>query len=149
MCVCVSARPGTRGCVCARCRKERRRSTQRFTVKALFEWSVYWLLNIDILLSGLRKEPRSLSSPYIHICIRIRWIYVSFFPSFVPIGIYVTRGAYNTLVPSVSRFLSFWKHRDDTAARTVSCRETNKYLRAFLREERRCRFRDKSRKNVR
>lgn len=31
-------------------------AASRFTIKALFEGSVYWLLNIDILLSGLRKE---------------------------------------------------------------------------------------------
>ena len=37
----------------------------RFTVKALFEGSVYWLLNIDILLSGLRKEARC--PPRIHL----------------------------------------------------------------------------------
>lgn len=43
-----------------------RRSTRRFTVKALFEWSVYWLLNIDILLSGLRKEPRCVLPVYIY-----------------------------------------------------------------------------------
>lgn len=33
-----------------------RRSTA-LPVKALFEGSVYWLLNIDILLSGSREEP--------------------------------------------------------------------------------------------
>lgn len=68
----VHPQPGSRCCmykmkatVCERDIHGRDETSKqrRFTVKALFEGSVYWLLNIDILLSGLRKEER-LSSAY-------------------------------------------------------------------------------------
>ena len=96
-----------RACASAHLWKERETSKhRRFTVKALFEGSVYWLLNIDILLSGLRKEARC--PPHIY---PFNHTLHSF-----PLAACVhtstratTPRAYNTYLRAYRRFLSFFK----------------------------------------
>lgn len=121
----------------------------RFTVKALFEGSVYWLLNIDILLSGLRKEARC--PPRIHL---FNHTLHSFPPLFLSLSLarslrthtyrHIPARAYNTYLPRAYwRFLSFWKR---AAASRVFVTRINKifeivqHIRQFFTREERGRF---------
>ena len=121
---------------------------------ALYGKSPLWVIRLLVakhryIAFGVAQRA-TLCPPRIHIYIRIQ--YVSFFPSFMRTSVYVctythththaracfiyiyiyiyiwnTRCAYNTVVPSVSRFLSFWKHRDHIAGRRRAVRRINIY----------------------
>lgn len=122
----------------------------RFTVKALFEGSVYWLLNIDILLSGLRKEARC--PPRIHL---FNHTLHSFPPLFLSLSRLLARCVHThtdtylhariirTYHWAYWRFLSFWKR---AAASRVFVTRINKifeivqHIRQFFTREERGRF---------